>query len=83
MLAIFALAYLLVIAEEAIHLRKSKPVVIAAGLIWTLLAAVYTRLGQKSACGPVIIQFRFTEPTFAVTLDGMAASHGNPVLLRY
>jgi Na+/H+ antiporter NhaD/arsenite permease-like protein len=44
-LAIFALAYLLVIAEEAIHLRKSKPVVVAAGLIWVLLAAVYTRLG--------------------------------------
>jgi len=53
-LAIFALAYLLVIAEEAIHLRKSKPVVIAAGLIWTLLAAVYTRLGLADVLEPAL-----------------------------
>ena len=37
-LAIFALAYLLVTAEEFTHLRKSKPVIIAAGLIWGLVA---------------------------------------------
>ncbi|MEZ5543553.1 MAG: sodium:proton antiporter NhaD [Pseudomonadota bacterium] len=37
-LAIFVLAYLLVTAEEFIHLRKSKPVIIAAGLIWGLVA---------------------------------------------
>ena len=41
------------------------------------------RLGQKSACGPVIIQFRLTGPTFAVTAGEMFASHGSPVLLRY
>jgi Na+/H+ antiporter NhaD/arsenite permease-like protein len=44
-LAMFAVAYVLVIAEEAIHLRKSKPVVVAAGLIWTMIALVYARLG--------------------------------------
>ena len=53
-LAIFALAYLLVIAEEAIHLRKSKPVVVAAGIIWTLLAAIYTRLGPSDALEPAL-----------------------------
>ncbi|HUT39995.1 MAG TPA: sodium:proton antiporter NhaD [Gammaproteobacteria bacterium] len=37
-LAIFAFAYLLVTAEEFTHLRKSKPVIIAAGLIWGLVA---------------------------------------------
>ncbi|MGB5259478.1 MAG: sodium:proton antiporter NhaD [Gammaproteobacteria bacterium] len=37
-LAIFAFAYLLVTAEEFTHLRKSKPVIIAAGLIWALVA---------------------------------------------
>jgi len=37
-LALFALAYLLVMAEEFTHLRKSKPVIIAAGLIWGLVA---------------------------------------------
>lgn len=36
--AIFILAYCLVIAEEFIHLRKSKPVILAAGLIWILVA---------------------------------------------
>jgi Na+/H+ antiporter NhaD/arsenite permease-like protein len=44
-LAMFAAAYVLVIAEEAIYLRKSKPVVVAAGLIWTMIALVYARLG--------------------------------------
>jgi NhaD family Na+/H+ antiporter len=41
-LAIFVLAYLLVMAEEFLHLRKSKPVIIAAGIIWALIALVYT-----------------------------------------
>jgi len=36
-LVLFVLAYVLVIAEEFIHLRKSKPVVIAAGVIWILV----------------------------------------------
>jgi Na+/H+ antiporter NhaD/arsenite permease-like protein len=53
-LAIFALAYMLVIAEEAIHLRKSKPVVVAAGVIWVLLAAGYTRLGLADAIEPAL-----------------------------
>jgi len=33
-LVIFALAYLFVMAEEFVHLRKSKPVIIAAGVIY-------------------------------------------------
>ncbi len=44
-LAIFGLAYALVIAEEYIHLRKSKPVLLAAGLIWILIALVYNANG--------------------------------------
>jgi hypothetical protein len=32
-IAIFGIAYLLVMAEEFTHLRKSKPVILAAGLI--------------------------------------------------
>ena len=38
-LGIFVLAYILVMMEEYIHLRKSKPVVVAAGLIWLIFAA--------------------------------------------
>ncbi|MDX1698951.1 MAG: sodium:proton antiporter NhaD, partial [Thiohalobacterales bacterium] len=45
-LAIFALAYLLVTAEEFTQLRKSKPVIIAAGLIWGLIAWVSTQTGH-------------------------------------
>lgn len=37
-LGIFVFAYILVTAEEFTHLRKSKPVIIAAGLIWALVA---------------------------------------------
>jgi len=48
-LAIFAAAYALVIAEEAIDLRKSKPVVVAAGLLWVIIAFVYARLGLSDA----------------------------------
>ena len=44
-LAIFGLAYLLVTAEEFTHLRKSKPVIIAAGLIWGLVAWAASRSG--------------------------------------
>jgi NhaD family Na+/H+ antiporter len=44
--AIFAAAYLLVIAEEFTHLRKSQPVMLAAGAIWALLAMVSAQQGQ-------------------------------------
>ncbi|MFE8072481.1 sodium:proton antiporter NhaD [Marinobacteraceae bacterium S3BR75-40.1] len=37
-LALFVLAYALVIGEEFIHMRKSKPVLFAGGLIWILVS---------------------------------------------
>jgi Na+/H+ antiporter NhaD/arsenite permease-like protein len=46
-LAIFGVAYLLVIVEEAIHLRKSKPVLLAAGWIWALIGIAYFRSGSS------------------------------------
>jgi len=48
-LAIFFLAYAFVAVEESIQLRKSKPVVMAAGLIWGLLGIVYWLNGQSAA----------------------------------
>jgi NhaD family Na+/H+ antiporter len=48
-LALFLVAYLFVMAEEFIHLRKSKPVIIAAGLIWALLGWAATREGAPAA----------------------------------
>jgi Na+/H+ antiporter NhaD/arsenite permease-like protein len=44
-LGIFLLAYVLVIFEEPLHLRKSKPVLLAAGLIWVLIGAAYAVAG--------------------------------------
>ena len=44
-LIIFAFAYMLVIGEEFLHIRKSKPVLVAAGIIWIMIAWVYTQNG--------------------------------------
>lgn len=44
-LAVFAVAYALVMTEEVTDLRKSKPVVVAAGILWMLIAFVYSGLG--------------------------------------
>ncbi len=44
-IAIFILAYALVMAEEFTHLRKSKPVILAAGLIWAIIAWAYASHG--------------------------------------
>ena len=41
-LAIFVTSYAFVMAEEFTHLRKSKPVVLAAGLIWAIIAIAYS-----------------------------------------
>jgi len=40
-IALFVFALFMVIIEEHIHLRKSKPVMLAAGLIWAAIAVVY------------------------------------------
>lgn len=45
-LALFVLAYALVVSEEALDLRKSKPVMVAAGLIWALVAWGYAAHGD-------------------------------------
>ncbi|MFI0473696.1 sodium:proton antiporter NhaD [Halomonas sp. HMF6819] len=44
-LGVFVLAYALVMAEEKIHMRKSKPVLVAAGIIWGLIGWVYVQNG--------------------------------------
>ena len=48
-IAIFVLAYALVMAEEFTHLRKSKPVILAAGIIWAMIGAVYASNGLNHA----------------------------------
>lgn len=53
-LAIFVFSYVLVILEEKLHLRKSKPVLLAAGIIWILIAAYYNSHGMPHAVKPAI-----------------------------
>jgi NhaD family Na+/H+ antiporter len=48
-LTVFVLAYILVMVEEFTHLRKSKPVIIAAGLIWGTIGWVYVQHGLPHA----------------------------------
>jgi NhaD family Na+/H+ antiporter len=42
-LGIFVVAYGLVMAEEFIQLRKSKPVILAAGMIWVIVAILLSQ----------------------------------------
>jgi len=51
---VFCLAYSLVIAEEQIHLRKSKPVMLAAGIIWMIVAIVYAQHGDENTAGIMV-----------------------------
>jgi NhaD family Na+/H+ antiporter len=45
-LAIFCFAYFFVIGEDFFHIKKSKPVLFASGLIWLMIGAYYVHLGQ-------------------------------------
>lgn len=51
---VFILAYILVIAEEFLHLRKSKPVMFAAGIIWIIVGLAYTAQGDNTTPGIMI-----------------------------
>jgi NhaD family Na+/H+ antiporter len=46
-LILFIIAYFFVMAEEFTHLRKSKPVILAAGLIWGMIGWVYMDHGMS------------------------------------
>ena len=52
--AIFVIAYLVVIGEEVLHLRKSKPVIVAAGIIWALVAYAYMLHGDTHTAGEAV-----------------------------
>lgn len=44
-ISIFIIAYALVMGEEKLHMRKSKPVLVGAGLIWIIIGIVYAQNG--------------------------------------
>lgn len=59
-IAVFVLGYILVIFEEQIHMRKSKPVMMSAGIIWIMIAAVYVNNGFTHSA-EVAIRHNFLE----------------------
>lgn len=50
-IAIFSVAYILAMTEEVTHLNKSKPMVLAASLIWMFIAAIYVTGGMGEQSG--------------------------------
>lgn len=61
-LVLFASAYLLAMTEEITNLRKSKPMVFAAGSIWILIAFIYQQGGMSEEAGKA----------FRISLEGYA-----------
>lgn len=51
---VFITAYAVVIGEEFLHLRKSKPVIVAAGIIWILVALAYSGIGDTHTAGAAV-----------------------------
>ncbi len=56
-LIVFAVAYILAMIEEVTDLKKSKPMVFAASLIWIFIAVFYTKAGMSEQAG---VAFRAT-----------------------
>lgn len=55
-LIIFGLAYAFVFAEEKLRLRKSKPVMVAAGLIWIVVAVAFHQMGRAGEVAGILRQ---------------------------
>jgi NhaD family Na+/H+ antiporter len=78
---VFLLSYILVIMEEKIHMRKSKPVMMAAGIIWILIAIVYVNHGFTHSV-EVAIRHNFLEYTELFFFLLVAMTYINAMLER-
>ena len=56
-LILFAVAYVLVVLEEFTHLKKSKPVLLAAGIIWALIGYEYASQSLNHAAEAAVQVF--------------------------
>ncbi|MFP5503587.1 MAG: sodium:proton antiporter NhaD, partial [Candidatus Sericytochromatia bacterium] len=54
-IGIFLIGYALVIAEEFLHLKKSKPMMVAAGLIWVLIGFGYAQVGDSHTAHEAVL----------------------------
>ena len=59
---LFSWAYFLAMTEEITHLRKSKPMLFAAGVIWVFIAGIYSANGMSEQTG---LAFRASLETYA------------------
>jgi len=59
-LVLFVAAYFFVMIEEFTHLRKSKPVILAAGAIWAIIGWIYASKGIPHAA-EVAVRHNFLE----------------------
>ncbi|MBS98917.1 MAG: sodium:proton antiporter [Oceanospirillaceae bacterium] len=50
-LLVFAIGYLFVVGEDRFGLQKSKPVIVAAGIIWLLVGFAYAAQGDTTTAG--------------------------------
>lgn len=64
-IVVLAVAYLLVMAEEKLEMRKSKPVLVGAGIIWILIGWVYF---QADMSGYADVAYKETLLEFAELL---------------
>ncbi len=53
-LVVFVTSYIFVLSEEFLHLRKSKPVIVGAGIIWILVGIAYYLHGDTHVVAPAI-----------------------------
>lgn len=53
-LVLFVFAYLLVMTEEFTHLKKSKPVVLVAGIIWIIVAIIAKEKGLSDLANATV-----------------------------
>ncbi len=78
-LLIFLLAYVLVVFEEPLRMRKSKPVLLAAGMIWGMIGLAYVGSGRHEMVADVarhtileygeLFLFLFVAITYVNTLE--------------
>ena len=78
-LVLFVSAYAVVIAEEFTHMRKSKPVILVAGLIWALVAWQYADTAQAKL--PELWERLLSYVALASTLYPIAISGRRSVYL--
>lgn len=57
---VFFIAYIFVVGEDFFHMRKSKPVLLASGIIWVLIGFYCTQVG-KSQLAEEAFNYNLTE----------------------